>query len=234
KFTIERNGRPIVRVVMDKPKEPVKKEPPPSPDRRAADWLLAKSGGQIRGAQGGKETQGTRPGAVPTGGVRIVATGVPPQAYFGDSDARKLEPLARLTQLWLAGDRFDDGVVRPLGRLKGLTFLVLDTTPVTDAGLAGLVELKKLTALGLPRSKVTDAGLKHLARLPELHILNLDGTAVTDAGLEQLAEFPALDWLVVVKTKVTDAGVKKLAAAKPKCRIEWDGGALGPPAPKKN
>jgi eukaryotic-like serine/threonine-protein kinase len=233
KFTIERNGRPIVRVWMDKAKEPAKKEPPVSADRRAADWLLAKSGVQIRVAQGEKETQVTRPGELPSGEFAIVAIGVPPQAFFGEADARRLEPLPRLTQMWLGGDRFDDDVVRPLGRLRGLTFLVLDTTPVTDAGVAGLVELKKLTALGLPRSKVTDAGLKHLARLPELHILNLDGTAVTDAGLEQLAEFPVLDWLVVANTKVTAAGVKKLAAAKPKCRIEWNGGTLGPPAPKK-
>jgi eukaryotic-like serine/threonine-protein kinase len=234
KVTIERNGRPVVRVWVEKPKEPVKKEPPVSPDRRAADWLLAKSGVQIRVAQGEKETQVTRPAELPAGDFAIVAVGVPPQAFFVESDARKLEPLPRLTQLWLAGDRFDDDVVRTLGRLKGLTVLVLDTTPVTDAGVAGLVELKKLTALGLSRSKVTDAGLKHLARLPELHILHLDGTAVTDAGLERLAEFPALDGLVVAKTKVTAAGVKKLAAAKPKCRIEWDGGTLGPPVPKKD
>jgi hypothetical protein len=53
---------------------------------------------------------------------------------------------------------------------------------------------------------------------------------VTDAGLEQLAGFRKLASLFVKKTNVTKAGVKKLAAALPRCKIEWDGGVIGPKA----
>jgi eukaryotic-like serine/threonine-protein kinase len=230
KFTITRGGRTVVTVTLVKKDAPVKKDPPVSPDRRAADWLLARPGIQIRVAHGDRMVQVKTPAELPAGEFAIVAVGVAPGTLFGEADVRRLEPLPRLTELWLFGDRFDDDVVRQVGKLKGLTFLVLDNTPVTDAGAAGLAELKKLTALGLVRSKVTDIGLMQLAQLKELRILNLAETGVTDAGLVHVAELPHLESLVVTKTKVTDAAVKKLAAAKPKCRIEWgDGKAVGPP-----
>jgi hypothetical protein len=56
----------------------------------------------------------------------------------------------------------------------------------------------------------------------------LAAPGVTDAGLVHLTGLKALQQLDLRGSKVTEAGVKKLAATLPKCRIEWDGGTIGP------
>jgi len=53
---------------------------------------------------------------------------------------------------------------------------------------------------------------------------------VTDAGLQRLAGFRNLVSLFVKTTNVTEAGVKQLAAARPRCKMEWDGGIIEPRA----
>ena len=75
---------------------------------------------------------------------------------------------------------------------------------------------------------MSDAGLAYFKDSKKLTKLWLDNTEVTDASLERLAALPKLASLVVKKTNVTEAGVKKLAAALPRCKIEWDGGVIGP------
>ena len=79
--------------------------------------------------------------------------------------------------------------------------------------------------------KLTDAGLIKLATYPSLtpvKRLGLAGTGVTDDGLTQLTGWTALRSLDLKGTKVTRAGVEKLSAALPLCRIEYDGGVVGP------
>ena len=79
--------------------------------------------------------------------------------------------------------------------------------------------------------KLTDAGLIKLATYPSLtpaKRLGLAGTGVTDAGLSQLTGWTALRTLELKGTKVTRAGVERLSAALPMCRIEYDGGVVGP------
>jgi hypothetical protein len=75
-------------------------------------------------------------------------------------------------------------------------------------------------------SKLSDNGLVSIQGLTNLETLDLSGTPVTDAGLQRLAGFRNLVSLFVKKTNVTEAGVKKLAAARPRCKIEWDGGMI--------
>ena len=43
-----------------------------------------------------------------------------------------------------------------------------------------------------------------------------------------MQEMPHLQFVGLTRTKVTADGVKKLAAALPGCKIEWDGGTIGP------
>jgi hypothetical protein len=51
---------------------------------------------------------------------------------------------------------------------------------------------------------------------------------VSDVRLAHFAGCPKLASVNVEKTEVTEAGVKKLAAARPQCKIEWDGGEIAP------
>lgn len=58
---------------------------------------------------------------------------------------------------------------------------------------------------------------------------------MSDSGLALLKDCKNLMHVIVQKTKVTKAGVEKLSDALPNCRIEYDGGTVGPkpaPAPK--
>ena len=75
---------------------------------------------------------------------------------------------------------------------------------------------------------MTDAGLALLRGCRGLTHLDLGGTEVTDAGLAPFKECKELTWLGLQKTKVTAAKVEELRKALPACKIEWDGGIVGP------
>jgi serine/threonine protein kinase len=111
---------------------------------------------------------------------------------------------------------------------KKVYCLGLEGTRVTDTGLAYLKGCKNLGVLGLGGTSVSDAGVVHLKRCRNLTELDLTDTKVTDATLERLADFRKLVSLVVKATNVTEKGVKKFAAARPRCKIEWDAGVIGP------
>jgi len=51
---------------------------------------------------------------------------------------------------------------------------------------------------------------------------------VSDDGLAHLAGLDKLTRLTLTMTKVTATGVEGLAKALPKCKIEWNGGVIGP------
>jgi serine/threonine protein kinase/formylglycine-generating enzyme required for sulfatase activity len=111
---------------------------------------------------------------------------------------------------------------------KKVYWLGLNGTQVTDTGLAYLKDCKNLGVLGLGGTNVSDAGVVHLKRCRNLTELDLTDIKVTDATLERLADFRKLVSLVVKATNVTEKGVKKFAAARPRCKIEWDGGLIAP------
>ncbi len=99
---------------------------------------------------------------------------------------------------------------------------------VTDETLSILKGLRRLTHLQIKDCKITDAALAHFQDCKGLTELQLPGTAVTDAGVPQLASFAKLQYLNLKQTAVTDTAAEKLAAALPRCKIEWNGGVLGP------
>ena len=100
--------------------------------------------------------------------------------------------------------------------------------PGEGCGPAYFKDCKNLTTLHLDGTQVTDAGLAYFKGCKNLATLELNNTKVTDAGLKRLASFRRLTSVFVKNTNVTEAGVKKLAAALPRCKIEWDGGVIGP------
>jgi hypothetical protein len=85
---------------------------------------------------------------------------------FGDNDARNLNGMTTLKELWL-----NDAIV-------------------TDSGLEFLHEMKRLEELSLAGTLITDSGLKHINGLTNLRVLSLNRTRVTDEGAEKLQ--PAL------------------------------------------
>jgi formylglycine-generating enzyme required for sulfatase activity/serine/threonine protein kinase len=133
-----------------------------------------------------------------------------------------------LNWLILWGTQVSDDGLAYFGDCKLLTSLLLSVTRVTNAGLAHFKDCKLLEKLDLNNTQVTDAGLAHFTDCKNLNELNLWGTQVTDAVLKRVAGFPKLSSLFVKKTNVTRAGVKKLAAALPRCKIDWNGGVIGP------
>jgi serine/threonine protein kinase/formylglycine-generating enzyme required for sulfatase activity/Leucine-rich repeat (LRR) protein len=111
---------------------------------------------------------------------------------------------------------------------ENLIELILDNTRVSDAGMSSFKDCGNLSILRLNGTKVSDRGLANLEDCRNLTALHLYGTEVTDAALERLSGFRKLVYVLATKTNVTEAGVKKLAAARPRCKIEWDGGVIEP------
>jgi hypothetical protein len=141
-------------------------------------------------------------------------------AYF--KDCRKLSVLSLNGNVKVTNDGlacFKD---------KNITDLNVGWTQVTDAGLFLFKDCKDLTTVTLIDTQVSDSGLACFKDCKILATLYLDETEVSDAGLKRLAGLRRLRFLFVKKTKVTEAGVKKLAASLPQCKIEWDGGVIGP------
>lgn len=96
------------------------------------------------------------------------------------------------------------------------------------AQLATYPALNKAAQLDLRATKVTDAGLVHVKPFTRLTYLNLRKTPVTDEGLKHLYGCSECLTIELQQTQVTKAGVEKLSEALPKCKIEWDGGTVGP------
>jgi eukaryotic-like serine/threonine-protein kinase len=140
-----------------------------------------------------------------------------------------LKDWPRLANLCLINQPVSDVALGSLKDGKNLTRLDLVTNTVSDAGLVHLKNCETLTVLSLGAERITDAGLACLKLLTRLENLKLYNTRVSDAGLEHLVLLTKLTWLDLRESKsVTAEGIKKLAAALPKCKIEWDGGAIGP------
>ena len=146
--------------------------------------------------------------------------------------AERLKELPELKVLQLA-QLGKKGTVseRGLKALAGLSVfdLRLVHSPAVNKTLVGeLSAMKALRALDLTGGPVTDDELSELAKCLQLTKLVLNETEATDAGLEHVAKMTELLEVQLRKTKVTRDGVEKLAAARPKCRIEWDGGIIEP------
>lgn len=145
-----------------KPRPPGPKPPPTdtSPDRKAAEWVLAQNASvRINGSD-----------------KSITTADELPKDRF------------TLTQVSLAGTKVTDTELAQIKDCKRLTDLDLHRmTELTDTGLLHVKELKALTHLHLNETRVTDASLGHLKELKNLTFLDVRGTRVATNRLADLS-----------------------------------------------
>jgi uncharacterized protein (TIGR03067 family) len=149
--------------------------------------------------------------------------------HVTDAGLAHFKGCKKLRDLYLFDTGVTDAGLAPFADCASLEIVGFGETRVGDAGLAHLKDCKRLTHLMINSSQLTDRGLEVVAGYKDLTTLTVQATRVTDAGLKQLVGLSKLEVLDLKSTKVTAAGVAELANALPKCRIEWDGGAVGPP-----
>lgn len=220
-------------------------------DREAAEWLLSK-GGEFDLIKDGTYVTVRDSKDIPSGPFTVVKVSLQGIQKVNDADMARLTALSGLKHLYLHGTGITDAGLAKLARVQTLGELHLHGTQVTDAGLKHLSGLKHLFLLYLYKTRITDAGLNHLTGLPNLRYLSLNQTQVTDAGLVTLSKLAGLRVLHLESTETTDKGLKSLHSLKlletvtlkgtqvteegiaqlhkalPACRIEWDGGVVGP------
>jgi serine/threonine protein kinase/Leucine-rich repeat (LRR) protein len=168
------------------------------PDRRAAEWVLAK-GGSVQ--------------------VNVV------DALLRSAAELPKEKFA-LESVNLDGAPIADAELDQLRSLVSLGWLHLGNTAITDAGIAKLESLTNLHSLNLGRLKISDAGLAALKPFAKLKVLVLIDTPVTDDGLAHLKGLRNLTQLSVKGTKFTQKALQEFHAAVPGCKIEHDGGMI--------
>jgi eukaryotic-like serine/threonine-protein kinase len=145
-----------------------------------------------------------------------------------DAGLANFKDCKKLTHLDLGDTRATDVGLAHFKDCKNLTRLDLSGTRVTDAGLALFKNCKALALVSLYDTELTDAGLAHLKDCTELLELALSGTQITDAGLAHLNGCQKLRQLDLKGTKATAKGAAEFHATRPGCRIDHNGGTLGP------
>jgi formylglycine-generating enzyme required for sulfatase activity len=146
-----------------------------------------------------------------------------------DAALKKLAALRELRDFQFVGPaRVTEAGFAHVAKLTALTHLNLSLTGITDRSLAALRPLQKLEVLHLGGAAISNAGAAEFRQFPRLKFIGLSGESFGDAGLEPLKDLKPLTSLVVSGTKVTDVGARKFAAARPDCRIAWDGGVIEP------
>ena len=175
--------------------------------------------------------------------AELVLRSVPQAIISVHVDGRETNPFWRTTvdelptvpfvvrQIKIMG-AVDDGVLSAIGGLTQLSELHLSGPAITDDVLPPLARFAKLPSLYLNISGITDDGLRHL-KPAKLTKLSLYATQIGDRGLEHLREVASLEYLNLNKTHVTAASVAEFHKALPQCKIEWDGGTVGPTSPDR-
>jgi hypothetical protein len=212
--TVTRNGRQVVRVGQEAPKEPVIAQAK-DPDRRAAEYLL--SVGALKAAA-----------ESPKRGVPLTYVNLVGNERVTDTGLAAFNDCKHVTGLDMDGcvNVTDAGLIH-FKNCKNLAYLNLANVPVTDAVLAHLKQCN-LMYLHLAVTHISDTAVAQLKDWKNLTFLSLAGTQVSDAGLAHLKECKGLTHLRVGATKVTAAGIDDLRKALPRCKIEWDGGVIEP------
>jgi serine/threonine protein kinase len=100
--------------------------------------------------------------------------------------------------------------------------------PVNEAHLSVFQNCRNLKTLYLIDTQISAQGLTHFKGCKNLAELHISGTELNDVGLQQIARFTKLTDLSIKGTKIARGDVLELAKALPKCRIEWDDGAVEP------
>ncbi len=193
-------------------------------DRAAVEWALG-VGGAVQIAGAGRVVKAADLPKTPVKARMLLLPSNSPK--ITDQSLAAVKDLRHLTELHMTDVAIGDAGIAHFGKCRQLTGLFIPYTPVSDAGLnvfAGC-NFKKVNLTG---TKVTGAGLDALKNSIDLDSLNVGGLSVTDADLARLTTFEKLKELSLDGTKVTAAGVAKFAAARPECRITWDGGVVKP------
>ncbi|MCE9567745.1 MAG: protein kinase [Planctomycetes bacterium] len=112
--------------------------------------------------------------------------------------------------------------------LQGLGVLNVQWIQISDEGVANFKNHEALITVNLGETGISDEGVRHLKNCKKLDLLLLTNTTVSDTSVPLLKQFQDLTLLGLVKTKITAAGIEELKKALPFCRIEWDGGVIGP------
>jgi hypothetical protein len=232
-------------------KKPSEDKPPPPPDldRKAAEWVLS-IGGFVR--VDGEDTELQATAALPKGRFTLTGARMNGNPQVSDADLARFKGLPNLTRFDVGETAVTDAGVAHLEGLPALTDINLNNTRVSNDCLPYLAKCKSLVSVGLAHAPITGAGLKHLSGHPRLNHLELWGTRVTDDDLVRLHALPELTSVTLIHTRVTDAGLlnlkgcpklrlvllrhtpttlkglEALAALIPGCKIEHDGGVIGP------
>jgi hypothetical protein len=135
------------------------------------------------------------------------------------NNAKLIERLPTLSQLWLDGCGIGDEQMPYFSNLRNLDFLLLRDNQITGNGLASIKNLTKLQSLVLSHNRIDDDALSSLEKLADLESLWLDGTNVSDDGLKKLAHLQKLKFLDIDRTSVTAAGADALHVALPNCKV---------------
>ena len=127
---------------------------------------------------------------------------------FGDTAAKQLDGLTKLTTLILA----DAGITAcsDIAKLAALNFLDLSDNAVTDSSFASLSSLTSLQTLLAPRNKLSSASNTTIQNLTQLTGLYLCGN-----GLSALPDFTKLRYLIAARFKgeVSSTGTATLVGA---------------------
>jgi hypothetical protein len=202
-----------------------------SPDRWAADWVLARRGAiecDMAGRQGwassghlhglGEGRLLVCVGGLPWGRFELLGFHVPAD-QLSDLGLANFKGCQNLRSLDLDSTAITDVGLANFRDCKNLQHLRLVNTRVTDSGLAHFQQCKDLASLELNNTPITDAGLAYLRDCRNLRTLSLFNTQVTDSSLPLLKKWRDLQWLNPSNTKMSAAGLADLQRALPRLQI---------------
>ncbi|WP_439630328.1 hypothetical protein [Gemmata sp.] len=193
------------------------------PDRTAAEWVIAQRGFvRINGVA--KDIKAVADLPKERFALKVVMLD---NTTVADADLANFRQFS-LTHLGLSNTTVTDAGLAQLKGLGRLESLNIHATAVTDAGLVHLKGCAGLTDLAIGSTRVTGSGLVHLKELKDLSFLVLTGLSLTDSDLAHLKELKGLTRLGLWGTGVTPKGLAEFHAAVPACKIEHDGGTIGP------
>ncbi|MFO0805638.1 MAG: protein kinase [Gemmataceae bacterium] len=171
-----------------------------------------------------------------------------------DDGLEHLADIPSLTHVWFMYTNVTEKGVQKLAKLENLRYL--HPGHCTDAIGEVLPKFPLLEDLHLGGSRTTGELLPKLAKLPKLKFIQMSelirdedlgpldrfpvltavnfnncGDRITDAAAERFPLCPRLTYAAFTKTKFSKAGAEKLSEKLPFCKIEYDGGVIGPKSP---
>jgi WD40 repeat protein/serine/threonine protein kinase/Leucine-rich repeat (LRR) protein len=214
-------------------------EPTDTPDRRVAEWVLAK-GGDVKVSASGEEYEVQKPEQLPEQAFELNEVFFHGVQNVGDDDLIRFTDLSHLKRVEFDHSPITDAGIQHLNRISSLEWLELPYSQVTDDGVAllkdlpnlrilvvggtnertkglgdgaarALSEMEQLEELDLIRCHLTDTGLEHLSQLSGLKRLEVSHTDITDDGIEHISRLSELLTLDVSHNEITDAAMPHIA-----------------------